>query len=254
MLSKQLPCNLKGICHHNAPAALFAFPSTFLASFTLPRPPLITRVLDLHSTVALNSSHHRRQFLPHTQLGSISSSATLSPTMKLIRLIAASFLSLSLCDGFLPSTCHGPNTCKSTFRGGALLASPKNEETKDDLSRKATSFAAAVVLGWCLASNAAFALSDGDFADFSLPSYEKATSAEVNTNLKGDKFLLGEASKAYSSTSSSSISTDTDAAAAEETVSAPSAEDIKAEKAAAKAAQKAARERQKAAAEAAAAS
>ena len=34
--------------------------------------------------------------------------------------------------------------------------------------------------------------SESDFADFSLPSYQDVTAAEVNSNLKGDKDLLGE--------------------------------------------------------------
>ena len=47
-------------------------------------------------------------------------------------------------------------------------------------------------------------IKDSDIVDFSMPSYETATRAEVNSNLKGDKYLLGEASKNYESSSSSS--------------------------------------------------
>jgi hypothetical protein len=38
---------------------------------------------------------------------------------------------------------------------------------------------------------------DSDIVDFSMPSYETAARAEVNSNLKGDNYLLGEASKNY---------------------------------------------------------
>lgn len=34
----------------------------------------------------------------------------------------------------------------------------------------------------------------------SMPSYENALKSEVNSNLKGDNYLLGEASKNYAST------------------------------------------------------
>jgi len=49
-------------------------------------------------------------------------------------------------------------------------------------------------------------IKDADIVDFSMPSYESAARAEVNSNLKGDKYLLGEASKNYESSSSSSSS------------------------------------------------
>ena len=47
---------------------------------------------------------------------------------------------------------------------------------------------------------------DSDIADFSMPSYTEASRAEVNSNLKGDKYLLGEASRNYESKSSSNSS------------------------------------------------
>jgi len=43
--------------------------------------------------------------------------------------------------------------------------------------------------------------SSSDFTDFSLPSYKDALTAELNSNLKGEKNLFGEeASSASSST------------------------------------------------------
>ena len=38
--------------------------------------------------------------------------------------------------------------------------------------------------------------SDSDFADFSLPSYQDVANAEINTNLKGGKELMGDQYKA----------------------------------------------------------
>lgn len=90
-------------------------------------------------------------------------------------------------------------------------------------------------------------IKDDDIVDFSMPSYEAASRAEVNSNLKGDKYLLGEASKNYGSSSSSSSSEET----VVEEKAAPVV-DEKAEKAAAKAAAKAARAKQQAEIEAAA--
>mmetsp|Transcript_17323 Transcript_17323/g.25433 ORF Transcript_17323/g.25433 Transcript_17323/m.25433 type:complete len:235 (+) Transcript_17323:158-862(+) len=87
-------------------------------------------------------------------------------------------------------------------------------------------------------------IKDADIVDFSMPSYESAARAEVNSNLKGDKYLLGEASKNYessssSSSSSSSTSPSSSSSSSPETAAA-SVVDEKADKAAAKAAQKAA--------------
>lgn len=84
---------------------------------------------------------------------------------------------------------------------------------------------------------------DSDIVDFSMPSYEAAARSEVNSNLKGDKYLLGEASKNYDSGSTSSSSSNV-----EEKSSAPAAPivDEKTQKAEAKAALKAARARQQA--------
>mmetsp|Transcript_16952 Transcript_16952/g.38939 ORF Transcript_16952/g.38939 Transcript_16952/m.38939 type:complete len:219 (-) Transcript_16952:873-1529(-) len=93
----------------------------------------------------------------------------------------------------------------------------------------------------------AASIKDDDIVDFSMPSYEAASRAEVNSNLKGDKYLLGEASRNYGSSSSSSSSEET----VVEEKAAPVV-DEKAEKAAAKAAAKAARAKQQAEIEAAA--
>uniref|UniRef100_A0A7S4QWC8 Uncharacterized protein n=1 Tax=Ditylum brightwellii TaxID=49249 RepID=A0A7S4QWC8_9STRA len=83
-------------------------------------------------------------------------------------------------------------------------------------------------------------IKDADIVDFSMPSYESAARAEVNSNLKGDKYLLGEASKNYESSSSSSSSSSTSSSSSSPETAAASVVDEKADKAAAKAAQKAA--------------
>ena len=90
------------------------------------------------------------------------------------------------------------------------------------------------------------ALSDSDYADFSLPSYKEVSSAEINTNLKGSKQIFSD-SRFELSASSSDSSADSSKAAVTQTSSA----DLLADKAAAKVAAKAARERQLQAVEAA---
>jgi len=105
-------------------------------------------------------------------------------------------------------------------------------------------FAATMSLG-ILSPTTAFAadtaVKDADIVDFSMPSYADASNAAVNSNLKGDKFLLGEASKNYQSSSSP-----TPIAVETKTVSDA---DIKAGKEAKKAAMKALRAQQQADAE-----
>jgi len=84
------------------------------------------------------------------------------------------------------------------------------------------------------------AVKDADIVDFSMPSYQDASRAAVNSNLKGDKFLLGDSNFEKLSIKATVVE--------EKTMSAA---DIKAEKEAAKAAMKAARAQQQADAEAA---
>mmetsp|Transcript_16256 Transcript_16256/g.23908 ORF Transcript_16256/g.23908 Transcript_16256/m.23908 type:complete len:166 (-) Transcript_16256:223-720(-) len=130
-----------------------------------------------------------------------------------------------------------------------LSVVPKKEEVVAplDLRKTVASIAIAATLAWGVAGGAAFAADD--FVDFSLPSYEAVSRAELNSNLKGDNFLLGEESKASSSSSEvESVA----APSVQPAVQIKSADQIKAEKAAQKAAEKEARERQKAAVEAAA--
>lgn len=91
------------------------------------------------------------------------------------------------------------------------------------------------------------ALSDSDYADFSLPSYKDVSSAEINTNLKGSKQIFSDSR--FELSAPSDRSADSSKAAATQT----SAADLLANKAAAKVAAKAARERQLKAVEAAAA-
>mmetsp|Transcript_16905 Transcript_16905/g.48572 ORF Transcript_16905/g.48572 Transcript_16905/m.48572 type:complete len:193 (-) Transcript_16905:92-670(-) len=181
--------------------------------------------------------------------------------------LSLSLQSVSFSVGFSPLATQKAH---KSSRGSELFAADGQEV--DHLQRKVAHIAATLALGWAVgagsshaaplssndwssttsSSSFVVALSDNDFADFSLPSYGEATKAEVNTNLKGDKYLLGEASKSYSATSSSSGDEDTAVESPQAAQKAePSAAELKAEKDAAKAAQKAARERQKAAAEAA---
>lgn len=154
-----------------------------------------------------------------------------------MKLLSASLFALSGCNGFHPESA-------SSRSFSSLGSLPKNEEVVAPLDwrKTATSIVVAATLGWGVACGPAYA---DDFADFSLPSYEAVSRAEVNTNLKGNKFLIDEASSASSASSDATAAT-TPAATAK------SAEEIKAEKAAEKAAEKEARERQKAAVEAAA--
>ena len=91
-------------------------------------------------------------------------------------------------------------------------------------------------------------LSDSDYADFSLPSYEEVSSAEINTNLKGSKQIFSDGR--FELTSDSSAGNSPAKAADGKT---KSAADLLSDKAAAKIAAKAARERQLRAVEAAAA-
>ena len=89
------------------------------------------------------------------------------------------------------------------------------------------------------------ALSDSDYADFSLPSYKEVSSADINTNLKGSIQIFSDSRFELSTSLDSSA--DSSKAAVKQT----SAADLLADKAAAKVAAKAARERQLQAVEAA---
>jgi len=85
------------------------------------------------------------------------------------------------------------------------------------------------------------AVKDADIVDFSMPSYQDASRAAVNSNLKGDKFLLGDNSNFEKLSITATV--------VEEKTLSPA--EMKAEKEAAKAAMKAARAQQQADAEAA---
>lgn len=172
--------------------------------------------------------------------------------MKVLALL--SVLSLSRCEGFAPPAARHARPVLALSATSNNGNDPKH--ALPSLQHRAITVVAALALGWGAASGASFAVSDSDFADFSLPSYRAATDAAVNSNLKGDKFLLGEASKTYGQSSSSSSSAssgggDKKAKAEDPKVAEKkAAENAKAEKAARYAEQKAARERQKAAVEA----
>lgn len=128
-----------------------------------------------------------------------------------------------------------------TFALGMMIAVPRDVFAIDDQYIGGSSSSVVV--------SAASGVKDSDIVDFSMPSYQEASRSAVNSNLKGDKYLLGEASKTYGQSSSSSSSSSVEEVKKTEPVSVV---DVKAEKEAAKAAMKAARAAQQAAAEAAA--
>lgn len=159
---------------------------------------------------------------------------TLKPQILIMRVLLITLSSL-LCaiqsDGF--SIKSSPTRKSFTHHRSAHSdSSPpyfalKKEDVLANTKKKANNFMAAVVLSWgvaasaCLAANVNMdvsdttsliptdshslyadtslmvALSDKDFADFSLPSYSEAVQSETNSNLKGEKFLLGEESKSW---------------------------------------------------------
>lgn len=185
-----------------------------------------------------------------------------------MRSLALVGLWLSLCTGFSPVKTV-PRHDVSNLRSALYAANDGRDEVS--FQRKMTGIAATLALGWSVGMSSSIAapksnldwtpsvsngggsgfvvaLSDSDFADFSLPSYQEVNAAEINTNLKGGKQLFGEVSPSAASSPSSS---ETAASAPVAEKKEPSAEDLKAGKAAAKAAAKAARERQQAAVEAA---
>jgi len=88
--------------------------------------------------------------------------------------------------------------------------------------------------------SAGSAVKDSDIVDFSMPSYQDAARAEVNSNLKGEKYLLGEASKDFVTAGKVEEKSSSGSAPAAPIV------DEKAQKAEAKAALKAARAKQQA--------
>ena len=107
----------------------------------------------------------------------------------------------------------------------ALRAANDAREGEVDFQQKVAGIAATLALGWTMgvgssiaapttitlgsdwtsstpsssSSTLVVALSESDFADFSLPSYSEVSAAEVNTNLKGGKQLFGEEAVAKAS-------------------------------------------------------
>ena len=138
--------------------------------------------------------------------------------MRFAIFLALLLQSMLCCEGFSPLS----QNAKTKLSRSALFATNEREQQKQvDLQQKAAQIAATLALGWAVGASASFAappsnndwssatmassnivvaLGDSDFADFSLPSYEETSKADVNTNLKGGKYLLGEASKSYSFT------------------------------------------------------
>ena len=117
----------------------------------------------------------------HTNVDNLDKMRVLVATLSVL-------LTLSECNGFVSESVSARSIAP-------LRAAPKDAEVASplDLRKTLTSFAVATALGWGVASGAAFA--SDNYADFSLPSYEAVTKAEINQNLKGDNFLFGEASK-----------------------------------------------------------
>mmetsp|Transcript_29479 Transcript_29479/g.59279 ORF Transcript_29479/g.59279 Transcript_29479/m.59279 type:complete len:208 (+) Transcript_29479:48-671(+) len=191
-------------------------------------------------------------------------------------------LSINYCNGFTHSA-----TATSTHRAvdgvshpPSALKSVNINQQEDSANKVSANIAATTTLAlglWAMSASPSLAsplmnptapsssssssfmvsaeYSSSDFTDFSLPSYKDALTAELNSNLKGEKNLFGEeASSASTSTSSSDAAPSAPAAApaaAAPQKKEPTAAELKAEKAAAKAAQRAAREAQQAAIEAA---
>lgn len=130
--------------------------------------------------------------------------------------LVLSLQSLSHCAGFSLVT-----TPPHHVSNPSALFATNGDGRQGDFHHKAASIAATLALGWavgassCLAapsssndwttsasstsSSFVVALSDADFADFSLPSYQDVTASEINTNLKGGKLLFGEEATAAAS-------------------------------------------------------
>ena len=126
-----------------------------------------------------------------------------------------------LCTGFSPvkTTRHNDVLARSVLRA---TNDAREGEVDFQLQRKVAGIAATLALGWTVgvgssiaapttiplgsdwtspstplsssssSSTLVVAMSESDYADFSLPSYKEVTTAEVNTNLKGGKQLFGE--------------------------------------------------------------
>eukprot|EP00545_Synedropsis_sp_CCMP1620_P010140 CAMPEP_0119013040 /NCGR_PEP_ID=MMETSP1176-20130426/7770_1 /TAXON_ID=265551 /ORGANISM="Synedropsis recta cf, Strain CCMP1620" /LENGTH=187 /DNA_ID=CAMNT_0006966089 /DNA_START=89 /DNA_END=652 /DNA_ORIENTATION=+ len=151
----------------------------------------------------------------------------------------------------------------SRNKSSTVLAAQK---TNDSLQKGVASFAVAFALGWGVSGAPSVAAAPSflststvtvaaEYSDFSMPSYESALVAPVNTNLVGgatNAFTKGDMTTETASASESSAPA---AAvvdeAAEAKKAAKAADEKKEKKEAAKAAQKASREKQKAAADAA---
>eukprot|EP00588_Corethron_pennatum_P014769 CAMPEP_0194273812 /NCGR_PEP_ID=MMETSP0169-20130528/7072_1 /TAXON_ID=218684 /ORGANISM="Corethron pennatum, Strain L29A3" /LENGTH=181 /DNA_ID=CAMNT_0039016877 /DNA_START=32 /DNA_END=577 /DNA_ORIENTATION=- len=169
-----------------------------------------------------------------------------------------SLLALSRCYGF-SIVSRGEKTVHNVH-SVPLFASPDgsgvdgtNVELHRRLPSQVAGFVAAAAMGWSLAAGAGLAsapssilvaYNEKDFADFSLPTYQKALSSAINENIKGDTILIEQPkSESTAMADSAPAPSKADLKKAED--------DEKAAKAAAKAASKAARDKQKADAEAA---
>mmetsp|Transcript_14160 Transcript_14160/g.21884 ORF Transcript_14160/g.21884 Transcript_14160/m.21884 type:complete len:203 (+) Transcript_14160:62-670(+) len=192
-------------------------------------------------------------------------------------LLSLQTLSSNYCNGFTHSATISAQRAVDGTSSPTSLKSVNVNQQEDSASKVSVNIAATTTLAiglWAMSTSPSLAsplinptassssssssfmvsaeYSSSDFTDFSLPSYQDALTAELNSNLKGDKQLFkGEASSASSSTSSSDTTPSAPAAAPAPQKKEPTAAELKAEKAAAKAAQRAAREAQQAAIEAA---
>ena len=117
----------------------------------------------------------------------------------------------------MKTTQHNDVLARSALRA---TNDAREGEVDFQLQRKVAGIAATLALGWTVgvgssiaapatiplvsdwtspstpssssSSTVVVAMSESDYADFSLPSYKEVTTAEVNTNLKGGKQLFGE--------------------------------------------------------------
>ena len=109
--------------------------------------------------------------------------------------------------GFSPVVSNSSNPPRA-----ALFAATANQ---NDFNPRSVGIALTLALGWAVGSSPSLAapgladpspnhhfaktsstfivaLSDSDFADFSLPSYAEVSAAGINTNLKGSKILFSD--------------------------------------------------------------
>ena len=140
-------------------------------------------------------------------------------------LLSLQTLSSNYCNGFTHSATISAQRAVDGTSSPTSLKSVNVNQQEDSASKVSVNIAATTTLAiglWAMSTSPSLAsplinptasssssssfmvsaeYSSSDFTDFSLPSYQDALTAELNSNLKGDKQLFkGEASSAPSST------------------------------------------------------